>query len=410
MQDIAMIPPHGGRLVTRVADPKDHARHEERARKLRRLVLKRREVSDLVLLAVGAFSPLEGFMTSADHRAVVEEGRLASGLPWTMPVVLSVRRETAQQVAWDEEVALCDQGGKLLGTIEVRDKYEYDKEREARQVYGTTDVAHPGVAYLRDSGEVMLGGPTTLLNFPALEPSYEKYFLRPSETRYLFQKKGWRSVVAFQTRNPVHRAHEYIQRCALETVDGLLLHPLVGETKADDVPAPVRMRCYQALLENYYPKGRVVLSVFPAAMRYAGPREAIFHALVRKNYGCTHIIIGRDHAGVGNFYGSYDAHRIFERYRPEEIGIRPLFFDFTFYCRRCGGIASEKTCGHAPSERLAFSGTKVRGLLAQGEALPEEFTRPEIARILLEAYRRQGDGSTARTSGAGRVEEAVVQG
>ena len=410
MQDTDTVAPHGGHLVTRVVDPKDRTRHEERARTLRRLVLNPREISDLVLLGIGAFSPLEGFITSADHRAVVEEGRLASGLPWTIPITLAVTREIAQQVALDQEAALCDRSGKLLGTMEIRDKFEYDKEREAQHVYGTTDVAHPGVAYLRTSGEVMLGGPVTLIDFPPLEPIYERYFLRPNETRYLFRKKGWRTVVAFQTRNPVHRAHEYIQRCSLETVDGLMIHPLVGETKADDVPAAVRMRCYLALLENYYPKHRVVLSVFPAAMRYAGPREAVFHALVRKNYGCTHIIIGRDHAGVGNFYGPFDAHRIFERYAAEEIGIRPMFFDFTFYCRRCGGIASEKTCGHDSSERLVFSGTKVRELLARGESLPAEFTRPEIAAILLAAYREQGDGSARRPSGAARRERVAVQG
>lgn len=381
------IAPHGGRLVSRVASGADRETQRERARTLHRVVMKPREVSDVVLLAIGAFSPLEGFMNSADHRAVVEEGRLANGLPWTIPVTLTVARDVAQSIRPDQEVALADPAGKLVGTMQVHEKYEYDKEREAQHVYGTTSDAHPGVVYLRKSGDVMLGGPVTLIDFPPLEPIYEKYFLHPSQTRALFHEKGWRTVVAFQTRNPVHRAHEYIQRCALEVVDGLMIHPLVGETKADDVPAPIRMRCYRALVDHYYPESRVALAVYPAAMRYAGPREAVFHALVRKNYGCTHIIIGRDHAGVGNFYGPYDAHRIFDRYRPEEIGIRPMFFDFTFYCRRCGLIVSEKTCRHDASDRLLLSGTKVRQLLAQGQPLPVEFTRPEIAEILREAYR-----------------------
>jgi len=384
------IAPHGGRLVNRVVRAEARSATLEQARRLPRLVLQPREISDLLLIGIGAFSPLEGFMSSADYRAVVREGRLASGLPWTIPVKLAVPAEIARQIGCagsSEKVGLYNGAGKLLGTLQVHEKYSYDKEEEARHVYGTTDERHPGVAHLRKCGEMLLGGPVTLVDLPPLEPVYEKYFLRPVETRELFRKNGWKTIVAFQTRNPVHRAHEYIQRCALETVDGLLIHPLVGETKADDVPAPVRLRCYQALIDNYYPSNRVALSVFPAAMRYAGPQEAIFHALVRKNFGCTHIIIGRDHAGVGNFYGPYDAQRIFERYEAEEIGIRPVFFDFTFYCRRCGHIVSEKTCRHEESERIFFSGTNVRELLKQGKLLPAEFTRPEIAEILLKAYR-----------------------
>ena len=383
------IAPHGGRLVNRVARDEERNILCERAEKLEKVILAKREICDLVLLSVGGYSPLEGFLSPADYRSVVREGRLANGLPWTIPITLAVNQERAQSFELGDEIALCDSQGQVLGTMQVHDKYRYDKEEQAKYVYGTTDTRHPGVEHLRCQGEVLLGGPITLLNFPLVEPVYASYLLDPKETRYLFQKKGWRTVVGFQTRNPIHRAHEYIQRCALETVDGLLIHPLVGETKADDIPGPVRMQCYLALLEHYYPKNRAVLSVFPGAMRYAGPREAIFHGLVRKNYGCSHFIVGRDHAGVGNFYGPYDAHHIFDRYDPDEIGIQPMFFDFTFHCRRCGHIVSDKTCRHGENDRVFFSGTKVREMLAKGESLPEEFTRPEIAQILVEAYRAE---------------------
>jgi len=388
MGTFTVIAPHGGRLVNRVPPQAEQAGLREQMAGKRAVTLGPREVSDLLMLGVGAFSPLEGFLTSADYHAVVREGRLASGLPWTIPVVLPVAEDIAKAIKVGEEVGLRGENGQLLGRLEVRDKFRYDKEEQARLAFGTTDRKHPAVDYLYRCGDWLLGGPITLLNEPPVDSCYANFMLHPRETRYLFQQKGWRTVVGFQTRNPVHRAHEYIQKCALETVDGLLLHPLVGETKSDDIPGPVRMECYRALLEHYYPKDRVVLSVFPAAMRYGGPREAIFHALVRKNYGCTHFIVGRDHAGVGNYYGPYDAQRIFTRYGAEEIGITPMFFDFTFYCRRCGHIVSDKTCRHEESDRLAFSGTKVREMLGRGESLPDEFTRPEIARILAAASQR----------------------
>lgn len=384
-----LIAPHGGRLVSRLVNKGERSAIEERTRHLPRLVLKPREVSDLFLLGIGAFSPLEGFMDSTDYRAVVREGRLANGLPWTIPITLSVSYEEDKEIArpgTSGEIGLYDQRGKLLGTLQVREVYRYDREEEALHVYGTTETSHPGVAYVLGRSDLLLGGPITLIDFPLLEPICEKYFLQPSETRAVFKQREWKTIVAFQTRNPIHRAHEYIQRCALETMDGLLIHPLVGETKPDDVPAPIRMRCYLALVNNYYPESRVLLSVFPAAMRYAGPREAIFHALVQKNFGCTHIIVGRDHAGVGNFYGPYDAQRIFERYDPGEIGIQPLFFESTFYCRRCGHVVSEKTCRHDGNERIFFNGTNLRDLLRRGKPLPPEFTRPEVAEILSEAY------------------------
>lgn len=380
---VSGIAPHGGRLIDRTVRGEAAQELRERARSLPALHLNARQVSDLDLIANGAFSPLEGFLTHAEYQRVVEEMHLADGLPWTIPVTLAVDAADAPTVGAD--VALYAPGGALRGVLHVRDVFGYDKAREARNVYRTEEAAHPGVAVLLAQGDTLLGGPVTVLADESRDTG--PHHLSPAQTRAMFAERGWRTIVGFQTRNPVHRAHEYIQKCALEIVDGLLLHPLVGETKSDDIPADVRMRCYEVLLANYYPRNRVQLGVLPAAMRYAGPREAIFHALVRKNYGCTHFIVGRDHAGVGNYYGTYDAQRLFEEFSPDELGIAPLKFENSFYCHRCGSMASEKTCPHDAADHVTLSGTAVRALLRAGELPPPEFSRPEVARILIESMR-----------------------
>lgn len=376
-----MIAPHGGTLINRTAEtPEAQAELREAAKGLRALTLTGRELNDLALIANGACSPLTGFMTRADYDRVVTDMRLANGLPWSLPVVLAVDRDEAPTPG--SRAALYDGEGNLRGIIDVEDVYEYDKAREAQNVYRTEEDKHPGVAALYARKDVLVGGSVWVL-----PRERDPESLSPAETRAEFERRGWKTIVGFQTRNPVHRAHEYIQKCALETVDGLLLHPLVGETKSDDIPADVRMRCYRALLENYYPADRVQLSTLPAAMRYAGPREAIFHAMIRKNHGCTHFIVGRDHAGVGSYYGTYDAQKMFDNFTPEELGITPLKFENSFYCRRCQSMASQKTCSHDPEHHVTLSGTQVRAMLREGKLPPPEFSRPEVAQILIEASR-----------------------
>jgi len=378
-----MIDPHGGKLIHRTIDtPQAVDELRAGAEGLRKLTLTGRELNDLALIAIGACSPLSGFMNRADYESVVPTMRLANGLPWSIPVVLAVDREEAPTVG--SRAALLDGEGELRAVIDVEDVFEYDKQKEAQNVYRTEDEKHPGVAALYERKDVLIGGPVWVLPREANPES-----LTPSETRAEFERRGWKTIVGFQTRNPVHRAHEYIQKCAMEIVDGLLLHPLVGETKGDDIPADVRMRCYRALLENYYPADRVLLSTLPAAMRYAGPREAIFHAMIRKNYGCTHFIVGRDHAGVGSYYGTYDAQKQFDEFTPDELGITPLKFENSFFCRRCAQMGSQKTCNHDQEHHVSLSGTKVREMLRAGELPPPEFSRPEVAAILIEATREK---------------------
>ncbi|MGH9898167.1 MAG: sulfate adenylyltransferase [Pyrinomonadaceae bacterium] len=385
-----LIKPHGGTLVNRQVYGNDRNTLIRAAEKMTAKKLNAREIADLQLIATGGFSPLEGFLTEGDYLSVVDNMRLTNGLPWSIPVTLSVTNEEAAKFHRGDDVALYQDGhlqdDHLLGVLHLEEKFKYDKTREAEKVYRTKELAHPGVNILFSQGDWLLGGKIDLINKP-LHSSFDIYRLDPVQTRAEFEKRGWRRVVAFQTRNPVHRAHEYIQKCALEITDGLLLHPLVGDTKGDDVPADIRIRSYEAIFAEYYPPSRTILAVMPAAMRYAGPREAIFHALIRKNYGCSHFIVGRDHAGVGNYYGTYDAHYIFDEFEPVELGLTPLFFDHTFFCRKCGGMASAKTCPHDKSEHVTLSGTQVRELLNAGQLPPVEFSRPEVAKVLIDAYR-----------------------
>jgi sulfate adenylyltransferase len=369
-----LIEPHGGKLVDRTGPRPDGVERFEQ------IALTSRELSDLDMLASGALSPLEGFMARHDYERVVDEMRLGNGLPWALPVCLAVDREPD-----GDRAVLTDADGAPLAVLDVKQVYEYDKEREAERCFRTTDEAHPGVARLYEQKPLYLAGRVTV--FERVEPPFPQLAFDPAQTRAAFAERGWRRVVGFQTRNPIHRAHEYLTKGALETVDGLLIHPLVGETKSDDVPAATRVECYEVLVENYYPSDRVLVSAFPAAMRYAGPREAIWHAICRKNYGCSHFIVGRDHAGVGDYYGTYDAQLIFDEFESHELDIEPMFFEHAFFCRACGQMATPKTCPHGGDDHVFLSGTKVRELLAEGKLPPAEFSRPEVAEVLIQSYR-----------------------
>jgi sulfate adenylyltransferase len=378
--------PHGGELILNKASQEEQAELRDLSKGLPHIVVGSRQLADLELLANGAYSPLSGFLTQADYLSVVNDMHLSSGLPWSIPITLSTTEEQAAQLKEGSPVALIDSEGTLQAVLHLQEKYRYNKQLEAQKVYRTVEESHPGVKALYEQGNVLLGGSVRVVALQ--KPTFAQYRYTPTQSRELFAQRGWKRVVGFQTRNPVHRAHEYIQKCALEMVDGLYLHPLVGDTKGDDIPAAVRMRCYEILLEHYYPAERVILGVLPAAMRYAGPREAIFHALMRKNYGCSHFIVGRDHAGVGNYYGTYDAQRIFAEFDPIQLGITPLFFDHTFFCRACDAMASAKTCPHSDEQHVTLSGTKVRQLLRAGVLPPREFSRPEVAQILIESMRQ----------------------
>jgi len=380
------IAPHGGTLINRIASPKQKQAFLEQAPYLPHIKLSERSQSDLELIAIGGFSPLQGFMEQQDYLAVVKDMHLHNGIAWTIPITLPVAQAVADELKVGSLIALDSANGQMIGVLELSEKFSYDKELEAQQVYRTTDEKHPGVKVLYEQGHVYLAGAVWLLERQS-HPQFPQYQIDPQASRAMFQAKGWQTVVGFQTRNPIHRAHEYIQKCALEIVDGLFLHPLVGATKSDDVPADVRMRCYEIMLEKYYPSDRVILAINPSAMRYAGPREAIFHAILRKNYGCTHFIVGRDHAGVGNYYGTYDAQHIFREFAPAELGITPLMFEHAFYCTRTQGMATSKTSPSTPAERIHLSGTKVREMLRRGEMPPPEFTRPEVALELIKAMR-----------------------
>jgi len=384
--------PHGGRLIDRlVVDEREKREIEERAKEYKTIFVNSRIISDIYMIAIGCFSPLEGFLCREDYENVIENMRLANGIVWPIPITLSISEEIKNTIKNEKIIGLYTQDDKeLIAVMELEDIYLYNKEKEAKYVYRTTDVNHPGVDYLYSQDKYLVGGKIKVVKEPVYK-EFRKYWFTPHQTRNIFNGRGWKKIVGFQTRNPIHRAHEFIIKTALEIVDGVFLNPLVGDTKKGDIPAEVRMRCYELILNNYFPKDKVFMGVYGAAMRYAGPREAVLHALVRKNFGCTHFIVGRDHAGVGNYYGPYDAQKIFEEFSYEEIGIIPLCFENAFWCRRCESMATIKTCPHHSEDRFSLSGTKVRELLAKGEKLPPEFTRPEVAKILTEWWKDCGN-------------------
>jgi len=370
--------PHGGNLVDRSVPDNDKSAASARARQLPRVSLSDRSVCDVVCIGTGVYSPLEGFMGRADYDSVIHSMRLPNGLIWPIPITLAVPSD----VRAGSSIALVADGDRIIATMDVSEVYAAETEREALAIYRTADRSHPGVAALHNAGRTLAAGSVTLLDAPDF--GFPGEYRTPHQTRALFERLGWQTIVGFQTRNPVHRAHEYLQKVAMEVVDGLLLHPLVGLTKDDDIPATVRMACYRALLAQYYPSSRALLSIFPAAMRYAGPREAVLHAIARKNYGCTHFIVGRDHAGVGSYYGPFEAQAIFDDIE-DELGIAILRFDNASWCQVCAAMVTDKTCPHPAAQRVNLSGTRVREMLRAGERPPVEFTRPEIADILIEA-------------------------
>ena len=379
-----LVRPHGGSPLKPLALTGEAlAAERARARSLPAIRVSSRENGDLVMLGIGGFTPLEGFMTRADWQGVCDGYRTAAGVFWPIPITLS----TDADVALGSEIALADpDGGGLLATMRVTEKYAIDKARECAAVFRTTDPAHPGVKMVMQQAGTNLAGPVKVLSDGGFREKYGELFMTPAETRAAFERLGWSRVAAFQTRNPMHRSHEYLAKVAVETCDGVLVHSLLGALKAGDIPAEVRTRAIGVLIEKYFRPGTVVQAGYPLDMRYAGPREALLHALFRQNYGCSHLVVGRDHAGVGSYYGPFDAHRIFDEIPRDALETRPLKMDVTFWCYRCGGMASGRTCPHGDAERLQVSGTQLRKWLSEGSAVPAEFSRPEVLEILREYY------------------------
>jgi sulfate adenylyltransferase len=385
---MSLVPPHGGQgLKPRLLDEPERSRERTRAAKLPKLTVGSREKGDLVMLGLGGFTPLEGFMTHADWKGVCDGMRTASGLFWPIPITLSTDAATAGSIAEGAEIALMDpDDGSILAVMRVTEKYRIDKSHECTSVFRTADPAHPGVRMVMAQGDVNLAGPVSVLSDGGFAADYGALFMTPAETRAEFARLGWTRVAAFQTRNPMHRSHEYLAKVAIEVCDGVLVHSLLGKLKPGDIPAEVRTRAIGVLLERYFKPGTVVQAGYPLDMRYAGPREALLHAVFRQNYGCAYQIVGRDHAGVGSYYGPFDAQRIFDEIPADALAIRPMKIDWTFWCYRCGGMASARTCPHEDRDRLLVSGTKLRKWLSEGSAVPDEFTRPEVLEVLREYY------------------------
>jgi sulfate adenylyltransferase len=384
-----LTPPHGGQLKPLLLTGSELAENVKKAEKLEKIKLNSKETSDLIMLAMGAFSPLEGFMTSADYNGCVENMELADGTLWPIPITLAVEKGQADSLKQGQEVALIDdESGDLMGMMTVEEKFTYDRKKEAENVFRTTDQEHPGVKKLYTQGDVYIGGAVKAFSEGKYPDLYEE-FARPAQTREIFEERGWSTVAAFQTRNPMHRSHEYLSKIAMEVSDGLFIHPIVGALKAGDIPADTRMKCYQTLIDKYYLKERVVLKVYPMEMRYGGPREAVLHAIIRQNFGCSHLIIGRDHAGVGSYYGMFDAQNIFDELKAGALEIKPLKLDWTFWCYKCGEMASLKTCPHDKEDRCLISGTALRQMLSDGEKPPTEFSRPEVLEILSDYYKNK---------------------
>lgn len=383
-----LVPPHGGKLNPLLLQGEALEYEIEKAQSLPQIRMTSRETSDLIMMAIGAYSPLDGFMRHDDYIGVVDKMHLSNGLLWPIPITLSTPKEQADGLKIGNDIALVDdESGELMGTMTINEKYTYDKKHEAKQVFRTEDEAHPGVAKVYTQHDVLLAGPVRALSEGEYPKTYGDYYARPAETRAIFEEHGWHTVAGFQTRNPIHRSHEYVTKIALEVSDGLFIHPLVGKLKPGDIPADVRMKCYEVLLEKYYPSDLVVCKVYPMEMRYGGPREAVLHAIFRQNFGCSHLIVGRDHAGVGSYYGPFDAQKIFEEFDDNELHLKPLNIDWTFWCYKCEGMASMKTCPHGKEDRCLISGTKLRELLANGEMPAKEFSRPEVLEILMDYYR-----------------------
>lgn len=387
-----LVPPHGGQLTPRLVPETEKAERLAEARDLKRVPLSSREVSDLIMVGIGAFSPLTGFMDETDYAGSTFHMHLADGTLWPVPITLApADGEVVEGIADGDRVALADsETNEIVATMTVTGRYTYDKREEAINVFRTDDTEHPGVEKLFAQGDWCLAGEVDVLSEGGYPERFPEDYARPAETRAIFESRGWNEIVAFQTRNPLHRSHEYLTKVALEVADGLFIHPIVGALKKGDIPAETRMKCYQVLLENHYPKDRVVLKVYPMEMRYAGPREAILHAIIRQNFGCSHLCVGRDHAGVGDYYGTYEAQEIFDELEPGELRLQPLKFEHTYYCRRCACMASAKTCPHGQEDHVFISGTKLREMLGNGDRPPEEFSRPEVIDVLVEYYRSGG--------------------